>query len=170
MTNELDLISQLYCVFITIQPPNGTLESNCDQFVTYNGEVCSNELQYWQQCFSQQAVTDIYIPSDIDLQQTESTANTFFSALQLFSPRPECVTNLRPFLCLYLFGSCDSNNRFHQVTQTDCERLRDDVCSQEWVKAERYLPQCGDFPSQKEESCPSKLNYDPGKGVPEMGG
>ena len=72
------------------------------------------------------------------------------------------MTDLRPFLCLYLFGSCDSNNQSHQVTQADCERLRDDVCAREWAQAEMILgrdalPQCGDFPSQEEEFCPSKV-------------
>ena len=155
--------------FLLFQPPKPVLPGNsdptlCDQLVVYSGEACSNELGQWQQCFSQQAnrSTDIYIRSDINPQQAEEMAKTFFGGLSLFSPSSECVSHLRPFLCLYLFGLCDSNNQSLQVTQADCERLRDDVCTQEWALAERYLgrdalPQCSDFPNQEEESCSSKL-------------
>ena len=85
----------------------------------------------------------------------------FFVGLQFLSPSKECETDLRPFLCLYLFGSCDSNNQSHQVTQADCERLRDGVCAREWTQAEGILgsdvPQCGAFSSQEEESCQGKV-------------
>ena len=158
----------MYCVFIIIQPPKARVSSNCDQKIAYSKEICSSELQYWQQCFSQQANADIYIPSNIDPQQTEERAKSFFFGLPSLSPSPKCVDDLRPFLCLYLFGSCDSNNQSHQITQADCERLRDDVCAQEWAKAESFLgrgalPQCSDFPNQ-EELCPSKASTDYARG------
>ena len=149
----------MFLLYYIIQPPKPGL---CESPISYNGESCSSELRYWQQCFSQQANDDIYLPSDIDLEQAKTTATLFLHGLPRLSPSPECVTDLRPFLCLYLFGSCDSNNQSHQVTQADCERLKDDVCAREWAQAVKIfgrdaLPQCGDFPSQEEESCPSKI-------------
>lgn len=136
----------------------------CEQPVAYNGKACFSELRNWQQCFSQQATdsADIYLPSNIDPQQAENTAMLFFRNLPLLSPSQECMTDLKPFLCLYLFGSCDLNNQSHQVTQADCERLRDSVCAPEWAQAERLLPsgvlpQCVDFSSQEEESCRGKV-------------
>ena len=108
----------------------------------------------WQQCFSLQSDAKVYIPSDIDQQETEDTANTLLRNLSFLSPSTECVSAIRPFLCLYLFGSCDSNNQSHQVTQADCERLRDNVCAQEWALAEGIvdLPICDEL-LIKEEEC-----------------
>ena len=157
------MISWLYCVIyyysVASQP------DLCERPVTYNGETCFSELRNWQQCFSQQATTasaDIYLPSNINPEETEKLAISYFHSLPILSPSKECMTDLRPFLCLYLFGSCDLNNQSHQVTQADCERLRDGVCAPEWAQAERLLgsgalPQCGDFSSQEEESCRGKV-------------
>ncbi len=152
------MISQLYHVFYYYSVASQLQPGLCEQPIIYNGEACFSELGYWQQCFSQQASIDIYLPSNIDPEQAEKKAMSFFGGLPFLSPSPECVTDLNPFLCLYLFGSCDSNNQSHQVTQADCERLRDDVCAREWAQAERILgegvlPQCSDFASQEEESC-----------------
>ena len=74
----------------------------------------------------------------------------------MLSPSAECEAAIKPFMCLYLFGSCDSDNRPHQVTRTDCERLRDDVCSEELVLAvdlfgEGILPNCDDLLQQADE-------------------
>ena len=74
----------------------------------------------------------------------------------MLSPSAECEAAIKPFMCLYLFGSCDSDNRPHQVTRTDCERLRDDVCSEELVLAidlfgEGILPNCDDLLLQVDE-------------------
>ena len=147
----------------------------CKQPVAYNGEACFGELRYWQQCFSQQAATartDIYLPSNIDPKQVENTAMMFFLGLPFLSPSQQCETDLKPFLCLYLFGSCDLNNQSHQVTQADCERLRDGVCVREWAQAERFLgngvlPQCSDFSNKEEESCQGKfiVGTDLGRGL-----
>ena len=131
--------------------------SSCDQMAVYEGQVCLSELTRWQHCFSPQSDAMVYVPSDVDQQGAEDAANTLFSYLPFLSPSPECVSAIRPFLCLYLFGSCDSNNQLHQVMQTDCERLRDDVCAREWALAERFLgqgvlPNCDDL-TKKEEEC-----------------
>ena len=153
--NLPNFVAHVFCSYSAVQP------GLCEQPITYNGEACSSELQYWQECFSQQPGADIYLPSNIDPEQVENKAKRFFFGLSTLSPSPECVTELRPFLCLYLFGSCDSNNQSRQVTQDDCERLRDDVCAREWKLAEKKLgrnalPQCGNYPSKQKESCPSK--------------
>ena len=129
--------------------------SSCDQMTVYEGQVCLSELTRWQQCFTPQSDAYVYIPSDVDQQRAEDTANTLLRNLRLFlSPSPECVSAIRPFLRLYLFGSCDSNNQSHQVTQADCATLRDDVCAREWALAEGIvdLPICDEL-FKKEEEC-----------------
>ena len=129
--------------------------SSCDQMTAYEGEVCLNELTQWQQCFSPQSDA-IYIPSNINQEEAEATAQRFLLGLSLLSPSPECEAAIRPFLCLYLFGSCDSNNQTHQATKANCISLRDVVCAQEFAQAERIvgqdmLPNCDDLIQQEEE-------------------
>ena len=125
----------------------------------YEGQVCLGELTRWKECFSPQS-DRIYLPSDVNQGEAEATANVLLQGLPLLSPSPECEAAIRPFLCLYLFGSCDSVSRQqHQVTQANCERLRDDVCTQEFVEAEELLgqgvlPNCDDL-LQQEEECQS---------------
>ena len=130
--------------------------SSCNQMiVVYEGQICLNELMRWQQCFS--PLSDaVYLPSDTNQEEAEATANFLLLSLPLLSPSPECEAAIRPFVCLYLFGSCDSNSQRHQVTQTNCERLRDDICAQEWMQAEHLLgqgvlPNCDDLLRQEEE-------------------
>ena len=88
--------------------------------------------------------------------EAEATAKRLLLGLPLLSPSPECEAAIRPFLCLYLFGSCDAENNLHQVTQASCIRLRDDVCAQEFILAEGIvgqgvLPNCDDLLQQEEE-------------------
>ena len=125
----------------------------------YEREVCLGELTQWQQCFSPQSDA-VYIPSNINQEEAEATAQRLLLGLSLLSPTPECVAAIRPFLCLYLFGVCDTDNRSYQVTQSSCIRLRDDVCAQEFVQAEEIvgqgmLPNCDDL-LQQEEGCQGK--------------
>ena len=149
------------CMVLNLQselnPPGsmGQSTSNCDQMVVYEGRVCLSELTQWQQCFSPQADA-VYIPSNTNQREAEATADFLLPRLPLLSPSPECEAAIRPFLCLYLFGSCDSDNNPRQVTQASCIRLRDDVCAQEFVLAERFvgqgvLPICDDLLQQEEE-------------------
>ena len=124
--------------------------------MVYEGQACLSELTRWQQCFSPQS-DRVYLPSDTNQEETEAMANFLLLGLPLLSPSPECEAAIRPFLCLYLFGSCDSDSQPHQVTQADCERLRDDVCTQEFVLAEGILgegvlPNCDDL-LQQEGKC-----------------
>ena len=80
-------------------------------------------------------------------------ASLLVGALPLLLPSPECTAAIEPFMCLYLFGSCDANNQLHQVSQAECVRLRDDVCAGPWEtisKArEGALPDCSTFGNQE---------------------
>ena len=145
--------------YLNLQPeinPSGNSDqavSSCDQTTVYEGQVCLSELTRWQQCFTPQSNAKVYVPTDIDQQGAEDTANTLLRNLPFLSPSTECLSAIRPFLCLYLFGSCDSNNQSHQVTQTDCATLRDDVCVREWALAEGIvdLPICDELFKEEEE-------------------
>ena len=103
----------------------------------------------------------MYVPSGIDQSRAESMANLLVGALPLLSASPECTAAIKPFMCLYLFGSCDSDNQLRQVSQTDCVRLRDDVCVEPWKRInmvqEGALPDCRDFGDQ-DIQCSGKAN------------
>ena len=94
----------------------------------------------------------MYVPSGIDQNRAESMANLLVGSLSLLSASPECATAIKPFMCLYLFGSCDSDNQLRQVSQANCVRLRDDVCAGPWetisMVREGVLPDCRNFREQ----------------------
>ena len=82
-------------------------------------------------------------------------ANQLLTALDLpvLSASPECVTAIKPFMCLYLFGSCDTDNQLRQVSQSECMILRDDVCAVPWKTINAFqegaLPDCSTFGDQE---------------------
>ena len=121
--------------------------------------MCSEELAQWQLCFigGQQNTSKISIPALGDQQETEASASQVLSFfISVLDPSPECVTAFRSFLCLYLFESCDANNRLYQVTRADCVRLTRDVCKREFdnlargfLIREEVLPSCDSFQDGK---------------------
>ena len=129
--------------------------AGCFEKRIYTGTVCSEELQQWQMCFSSQQTNDVFVPSNIDQEGAEAMANQLLTGLQFFSASPECVTAIKPFMCLYLFGSCDANNQLRQVSQSECMRLRDDVCAEPWERINMFqegaLPDCSTFVDQEIE-------------------
>ena len=156
--------SKLYVALSSFQPiaratPPSIMDqsaSSCDQTIAYKGQICLNELMRWQQCLSPQSNT-VYLSSDTNQEEAEVTVRRLLQDLFLLSPSPECEAAIRPFLCLYLFGLCDSGSQPHQVTQAECEKLRDNVCTQEFILAKRFLgedvlPNCDDL-LQREEEC-----------------
>ena len=121
---------------------NRSSVNQCDDWKDYSGESCSDELTMLQSCHATQTDVPVRIPSDTNQEEAEATAKRLLQGLPLLSPSPECEAAIRPFLCLYLFGSCDSaSNQAHQATQAECERMRDDVCVREWTLAEQFLGQ-----------------------------
>ena len=75
-------------------------------------------------------------------------ANLLVGGLPLLSPSPECAAAIKPFMCLYLFGSCDTDNQLRQVSRADCVSLRDDICAGPWERISMtrgVLPDCNTF-------------------------
>ena len=132
---------------------NATLNTSASlcsesQRVKYEGEICSKEFAQWQLCFlGPQDTSEIYLPAFNDQQETEATAHQLLSYFHILGPSSECVAAFQPFLCLELFGLCDSRNQLHQVTRTDCVRLTTDTCRKELNAAREFLdlPSCDTF-------------------------
>ena len=137
--------------------------SQCDKWNNYTGDICFDEFRSLQSCFGAQAFVSqsdevvLHIPSDTDQEAAEAAVRRLLQGLSLLSPSPECESAIKPFLCLYLFGSCDANGNLHQVLQAECMSLKEEVCAPEWALAERLLgqgilPDCGSL-HDKEDKC-----------------
>ena len=114
----------------------------CLEPAVYSGATCRAELQVYQECFSGSAGSngDILIRSDINQESVEADAELLIeSGLSLLNPSAECVAAIRPFLCLYLFGVCDSSTQLRQVSSSECVDLRDDICATVWSAAVGFL-------------------------------
>ena len=114
---------------------NNISTSPCSPRVRYEGDLCSEELAQWQLCFlGPQDTSNIYLSSRNDQQQIEANASELLSSFRLLvGPSSKCEVAFRLFLCLEQFGLCDDNNQLHQVTKTDCMRLKTDLCSREFT-------------------------------------
>ena len=97
------------------------------------------QLTSLQICFSG-TPSPLTIPSATDQQQGEADMMQLTWGLQFLDPSPECEERIRPFLCLHIFGLCDSNSTHHTTLRQECTELRDDVCAMEWSTAVNFLP------------------------------
>ena len=82
--------------------------------------------------------------------------------VHILQPSPDCEVSLVPFLCLQLFGLCDSNRKVFLPTSEECGVLRDEVCPQEWQRAslagdQFALPPCEELPDMS-TSCKGKTH------------
>ncbi len=103
-------------------------------------------------CFSEVSSTPsaIRIPSTIDQQQRESEAMNLKNAFASFDPTPNCLEEIMPFLCIHVFGLCDTGRNLHTPFRGECLNLRDGVCSVGWARVMSLLPGslpvCEDLP------------------------
>ena len=135
--------------------------AECLKQTIYQGTICIEELRRWQLCFSGQQRNDVFVSSSVDQDRAESLVGQLQAGLPLISPSPECLTAIKPFMCLYLFGSCDANNQLHKVSQTECVRLRDNICAGPWEIINRIqkLPDCSTFEDQQTQ-CLGNIQLD----------
>ena len=125
-------------------------QRTCTQVSEYSGEVCRDELMSLQMCFSG-VTSPLNIPSSIDQQTVESDATRLVNGLSFLNPSQQCSEAIMPFLCLSIFGLCDSSNTLHTVLRQECLDIRDDICTREWSQAIAFLgdgvlPVCEDLP------------------------
>ena len=150
--------NQLIVSYTPIQMTNTTdTDADCAQVSEYSGDVCRDELMSLQMCFSGgTSPPALNIPSSIDQQTEESNTMRLVNSLPFLNPSRECIEDIVPFLCLYIFSLCDSNNTLHTILRQDCLDIRDDVCAREWSQAVAFLgdgvlPVCEDLPDVTED-------------------
>ena len=127
--------------------------------VVTSGRECSSAMPYPTPGGVCQAELENYLLSmnyevgdtPLVLNDGESVAVELVLALDNFlSPSPECREAVVPFLCLFLFGLCDTSGLSLQPTSAQCLD-RDRLCEEEWRLAAvlQDLPDCESLPSEQ---------------------
>ena len=87
------------------------------------------------------------------LRDEETRASQLLPLLNFLNPSAACSEAVVPFLCVFLFGLCDSSGVSIQPTSTQCEQIRDVLCPDEWMVASQFddveLPDCNSFPAEQ---------------------
>ena len=138
----------------------------CSSNAVYTQDACQHYLLTLQGCLpNRQGNRDVYV-SVIDQVETEGQANLLLNGLRNFiRPSPECRAAVEPFLCLYLFGLCDSSGVAYEPSFEECVFISTDVCASEWVRANNLLIQVGQSPLPECASFPSTATDISGKHV-----
>ena len=124
--------------------------------MAYRGEACREELLTQQACLTGGG-EEVYIPQDINQEETELQAYQLLTVgLSFLQTSAECEAAVRPFLCLYLFGLCDSGSgQVYQPSFSECVTLMTETCAAEWQVAintqlgQSLLPSCESFPDYR---------------------
>lgn len=126
----------------------------------YSGQVCADLLTSLQACYSgvSSPPPPLNIPtSNINQQEREINAALFLNSLPFFNPSANCLERIQSFICLHIFGLCDTSGDLHVTTREECLSLRDSVCSDVWMtilsvsQQPGTLPVCEDLPYEMEE-------------------
>ena len=128
---------------------------NCSA-VAYTGEACRDELLVQQSCLmGRDSGEEIHIPQATSQEELEIQARQLLTVgLPLVQPSAECEAVLRPFLCLFMFGLCDSDSgQVYQPSFNECVTLTTETCAREWQTAltifgQERLPDCGILPAE----------------------
>ena len=110
----------------------GSQLMTCAAPIRYTGTICQEELKSLKNCLLSDPgdSEDVYplIATDSNLEAVEA----LFPYIDKASPA--CAAEVRPFLCLYFFGLCDTAKGVsYQPSASHCRNLRDDVCAEEWT-------------------------------------
>ena len=133
------------------------MSTNCSA-VAYTGEACRDELLAQQSCLMGRDIDggeEIHSPQTTSQVELEIQARQLLTVgLPLVQPSAECEAVLRPFLCLFMFGLCDSDSgQVYQPSFNECVTLTTETCAREWQTAltifgQERLPDCGVLPGE----------------------
>jgi hypothetical protein len=102
----------------------------------YSGEICTDVFISLQTCFSGDTTPppplNIPVSPTVSQEMAELEAVRLFSGLPILRPTRECEEAILPFLCLSMFGLCDTSDVFHTILRGQCLELRDNICADVW--------------------------------------
>ena len=108
--------------------------TQCAAPVSYAETVCQEELKSISSCLLSSGDSESVRPliaTDSNLEM----ARTILSYINDDTVSPACAAEVKPFLCLYFFGLCDTTEGIsisYQPSASHCRDLRDNVCTDEW--------------------------------------
>ena len=125
----------------------------------YMGQVCRSAFQSRENCLQGGFNNgQINIPvSSTSQEELELQAQQFIGGLQLLNPSPECMEQVIPVICLYIFGGlCSDSSELYRLSSEECFTITDDVCAREFETArsligDDQLPQCQLLPDTATE-------------------
>lgn len=118
----------------------------------YRGSVCRETLS---SCLTPD-VSDIYVSPSINQEEVENTAHRLTDGLALIGASEDCRIVAMPFLCLYLFGLCDSGTTTaNKSSASACLHISTEVCAREWQISSALvpLPVCTELPDRAPLRC-----------------
>ena len=119
----------------------GTQSLTCAAPITYTESVCQQELNSIRNCLQ---TGDRNTHPLIVTNSNHANAELALSYVDRLAS-DACAAEVKPFLCVYFFGLCDSTTgASYQPTASSCKNLRDNVCAKEWNLASTLiaLPIC----------------------------
>ena len=109
----------------------------------YTGAACQNHLLTLRGCVPDRQSSSYVYVSATDQEEMETQAVQILDGLTTLGATPECRAVAEPFICLYLFGLCDSSGMVYAPSYEDCVLISTDLCASEWAMANRFLPLLG---------------------------
>ena len=155
----------------------GQQSMTCATPIEYTGSVCQQELESLKTCLLEESDRESVNPLII----TENNLEAAKTILSFIDNRPDlvspaCAVEVKPFLCLHLFGLCSATGGVsYQPTACHCRNLRDNVCADEWRLVEMIQDVLSDFPAlpncdtEFSDTCNNKLYFDTDDGSGESG-
>ena len=111
--------------------------TQCAAPVSYAETVCQEELKSISSCLLSNGDSESVRPL-IATDSNLEAARTILSYVNDDTSgivSPACAAEVKPFLCLYFFGLCDTTEGIsitYQPSASHCRDLRDSVCAKEW--------------------------------------
>ena len=122
----------------------------CATPIEYTGSVCQQELESLTTCLlgeSERGSAHPLIITESNLEAAE-TVQSFIDNSRSGLVSPACAAEVKPFLCLHLFGLCSATGGVsYQPTACHCKDLRDNVCADEWRLVEMIQDILSGFPA-----------------------
>ena len=131
-----------------------------DNCVEYSG-TCKEHLETLDTNYSNHSLFTLTLD-----EISKDNISMFFDYVNQYSGllRKQCLDILMPFLCQYIFPSCEiSGSNVHIISKTQCMNIRDVLCSFEWNVAMKtspgaaLLPECEIFNDDNNTIPPNSL-------------
>ena len=128
-------------VMCSSRPAKTDIVTNCS---VYTQDACQDYLLTLQGCLPDGQRNSYVYVSGTDQEKKERQAVQILGGLTRIGATSGCRAVAEPFLCLYIFGLCDSSGMVYAPSYEDCVLISTDLCASEWATANQLLPLLGE--------------------------